>query len=163
MREDMNMSKKDIFILAALIALCESVGFVGSLFTSPAIPVWYASLIKPSFTPPSWIFAPVWTALYAMMGVSLFLILRQRSSFRIRGAVISFSAQLFLNLLWSPAFFGMRSPLLGFIVIIPLLIAIALTIAIFHPISRKAAYLLIPYLAWVAFASMLNYSIMRLN
>ncbi len=163
MIEDVNMAKKDILILAALMALCESVGFVGSLFTAPAIPVWYSSLIKPSFTPPSWVFGPVWTVLYAMMGLSIFLILRRRNSVRIRSAVISFSVQLFLILLWSPAFFGMRSPLLGFIIIISLLVAIALTIVTFYPISRKAAYLLIPYLAWVAFASMLNYSIMKFN
>lgn len=143
---------------------CELVGFAGTPFTASAIPVWYATLNKPSFSPPNWLFGPVWTLLYLMMGVAFYLIWRQKSQTKeVRIAKRFFLVQLFLNLIWTPIFFGLRSPFQGFFVIIGLWAVILMTIIKFHPISKKAAYLLIPYLLWVTFASVLNGAILVLN
>jgi len=150
--------------LAACIILCLIAGFIGSLFTTPHIPGWYAGLAKPSFTPPSWLFGPVWTALYILMGISLFLVWRGGlGERRVQLAVGIFIVQLACNVLWSFAFFGRQSPLAGLVVIIVLWILIVITIIASATVSKAAALLLIPYFLWVSFASILNASIWRLN
>ncbi len=153
-------------ILKAVVSIlvCQAAGLVGSLFTAPAIPVWYENLAKPAFTPPDRIFAPVWTILYLLMGVALFLVWRgglERKWAR-RGMVL-FGIQLVLNMGWSAAFFGGRSPLAGLVVIVLLWIAILLTMLDFFRISRAAGVLLTPYIAWVSYAALLNASIYTLN
>jgi tryptophan-rich sensory protein len=154
----------DAIKLAVSIAVCLAAGVIGSLFTTPKIPGWYASLAKPSFTPPSWLFGPVWTALYILMGISLFLVWRKGLAVReVRIALVVFLVQLVLNAAWSLAFFGGESPGAGLAVIIPLWIGIVASIALFAPISKGAAILLVPYLLWVSFATILNGSIYLLN
>lgn len=155
---------KDGVRLAISILICQGAGFVGSLFTRPSIPTWYATLEKPSFTPPNWVFAPVWITLFALMGISLFIIWRSGlAEKKIRKALGIFGAQLTFNILWSALFFGLRSPLAGLIDIAVLWIAIAFTCFYFFKISKAAGVLLVPYLAWVSFAAALNASIWRLN
>jgi benzodiazapine receptor len=155
---------RDIPALAGAVFVCQVAGIVGSIFTVPAIPTWYASLSKPFFTPPSWVFAPVWVTLFTLMGISLFIVLSKGfEKPAIRKAVSLFGAQLVLNVLWSIAFFGLRSPLYGLFVIVLLSAAVLATIAVFYRISRTAAILLIPYFLWGSFASVLNYSILVLN
>ena len=159
-----NMKFSDMKKLIFSIFICLCAGFIGSFFTSPAIPTWYATLQKPSFAPPNWVFFPVWTSLFIMMGISLFLVWQKGwEDKKVKTAVYIFAAQLVLNALWSAAFFGLRSPLLGLIEIIILLIVIIATILSFMEISRTAAYLLIPYILWVSFAAIVNFSIWRLN
>jgi len=146
--------------LISFIFLCELVGIVGATATTPAIPGWYASLQKPSFSPPNWIFGPVWTTLYAMMGASLFLVWEKSNN---KKALVFFFSQLSLNLLWSLVFFGLKNPLLALINIVFLWVLIILTIFEFRKLSKPAAILLIPYLVWVTFASFLNLNIVLLN
>jgi benzodiazapine receptor len=156
--------RRDILELAGALFVCQLAGLVGSVFTTPAIPTWYVSLNKPSFTPPSWVFAPVWVTLFTLMGLSLFIVLRKGfEKSAIRRAVSVFVAQLVLNMLWSVAFFGFRSPLYGLIVITLLWITLVATIFMFYRISRTAAILLVPYFLWGSFASVLNFSILVLN
>jgi tryptophan-rich sensory protein len=146
------------------VVLCELVGSIGSFFTTPAIPTWYASLKKPLLTPPSWVFAPVWFALYVLMGFSLYIVWAKGSqNLNVRLAIAAFGAQLILNLLWSVAFFGARSVVFGLVAILCLLAALVATVLIFGRISRTAQILLLPYLAWVAFATILNFEIALLN
>lgn len=148
--------------IALAIGLCLGVGFLGSLVTTPSIVGWYATLVKPSFNPPNWIFGPVWTTLYILMGISLYLVWTSRTSKR-NMAQNLFYLQLGLNALWSYLFFGLQNPLLAMWDIVALWIAIFLTIRAFVPVSKTAAYLLFPYLAWVSFAAFLNFSIVLLN
>jgi benzodiazapine receptor len=159
----MGFPSRDFAKLLAAILLCQAAGFVGSLFTFASIPTWYASLNKPWFNPPNWLFGPAWITLYTLMGISLFIVWRKGLNESTRLPLIVFGLQLFLNALWSILFFGLQMPLLAFIEIIALWAAIAFTIYKFYPISRKAAWLLVPYLAWVSFAALLNYSIWALN
>jgi translocator protein len=150
--------------LIVSIGVCLLAGGLGAIFTRASVGGWYAVLVKPSFTPPAWIFGPVWTLLYIMMGVALFLLWRKGvSDPRVQHALIAFAVQLALNALWSPAFFGLRSCLAGLIVIVPLWIAIAATIALAAPLSAAAALLLSPYLAWVSFAAVLNAALVLKN
>ncbi len=160
----MTNTGKDLFRLAVSIILCLMAGFIGSQFTTPAIPSWYAALNKPSFTPPSAVFAPVWTVLYLLMAFSLFLVWRAgRDEARRKRALSIFALQLVLNTLWSILFFGLRSPLAGLADIAALWIMILLTIRLFSRISKIAAWLLVPYFLWVSFAALLNASILALN
>jgi len=152
-----------IIKLLALIIICEGVGFLGTIFTIPAISTWYVTLNKPVFNPPNWIFAPVWTTLYFLMGVSLFLILQKKLKKQRNFLVILFSAQLFLNFLWLVIFFGMHLSLAALVDIVFLWISIALLIIDFWKFSKPAASLLIPYLCWVSFASVLNLFVALLN
>ena len=150
------------FFLA--IGLCFAAAAIGSVFTAPAIPTWYASLNKPFFNPPSWIFGPVWTTLYLMMGISLYIVGQKKGKNNIhRKGQTYFFIQLILNAVWSIVFFGLQSPLLAFFIILALWISILLTIKYFYHISKPAGLLLIPYLAWVSFASVLNFFILILN
>jgi len=154
----------EISRLAASIIVCQLAGVLGSFFTRPAIPGWYEALRKPSFTPPDWVFAPVWIALYTFMGVAAYLVWRKGwKEKQVRQASILFGVQLILNSLWSWVFFGLRSPLAGFVEISVLSVAILITIHSFFKVSKPAGALLIPYFLWVAFASGLNLSIWILN
>ena len=144
--------------------MCQMAGVIGSIFTTPAIPTWYANINKPSFRPPNWVFAPVWTILFLLMGIALFLILRKGlKNKNVKIAFFFFIFHLVLNTLWSILFFALESPFAAFIEIIFLWASILVSIILFLPISRIAGYLLIPYLLWVSFASILNFSIWRLN
>ncbi len=147
----------------AAIIICEGVGILGSVFTLSQIPIWYAALNKPQFAPPNFIFGPVWTTLYALMGISLVLVL-EKAGKKKRNLIISlFGLQLFLNFLWSVVFFTGHQPVLALIDIIALWISIAALIILFKKFSMSAAVLLVPYLLWVSFASLLNVSIVLLN
>lgn len=155
---------KRIFVLLGAIVGCQLVGLLSTPFTIASIPTWYATLNKPFFSPPNWIFGPVWTVLYALIGISFFLIWEKGfKKKQAKKAGIFFGIQLVLNFIWSILFFGFQSPLLAFIDIIILLIVIAFTIRAFYKISQNAAYLLVPYLVWVSFATVLNLSILILN
>lgn len=155
---------KDYSKLIISVTVCELVGLLSAPFTIASIPTWYAGLIKPSFSPPNWIFAPVWTILYFLMGISVCLVWRNGiKNKEIKTAIYYFSSQLLFNFLWSVIFFGLHLPLAAFIDIIALLIAIVLTMIKFSKISKSAFYLLMPYLLWVGFAAVLNGSIILLN
>jgi benzodiazapine receptor len=150
--------------LAASVVLCMLAGFIGSIFTTPKISGWYAGIAKPSFTPPGWLFGPVWTFLYLLMGIALYLVWRKGLAAQgVKAALAVFFAQLVLNALWSYAFFGAESPLAGLVVIVALWAMIVASIAAFAPVSRAAAVLLVPYILWVSFATLLNASIYLLN
>lgn len=155
---------KNLPKLIASIALCEAVGILSTPFTIAAIPTWYSTLVKPPFSPPNWIFGPVWTLLYLMMGVSFYCIWQLGwKKKKVKVAGYYFGVQLALNFLWSIAFFGLRSPLLGLVNIIALWMFIILTMKHFYPLSRIAFYLLVPYLLWATFAMLLNGAIVLLN
>ena len=154
---------RDLLRLSSCVGVSLLAGFFGSLVTTPAIPTWYAALAKPVFNPPNWIFAPVWTILYLLMAVSAFLVWRRLDTTLPRTPAIAFTVQLALNVLWSVAFFGLRSPGAGMVVIAILFAAILWMIAVFRRVSPVAAYLQVPYAAWVGFASLLNISIFVLN
>jgi len=139
------------------IGICLGAGILGSFFTVSSIPNWYVTLNKPFFSPPNWVFGPVWTILYILMGYSLYLVWKKKKVPSV------FWLQLILNASWSIIFFGMKNPGLALIDIALLWVAIVLTIKSFYKISKSAAYLLIPYLLWVSFASILNISIWLLN
>jgi tryptophan-rich sensory protein len=150
--------------LLAAILLCEAAGIIGSVFTMPAIGTWYASLQKPFFNPPNWLFAPAWAILFALMGIALYLVWEK--GFKEKSVKIAtkiFGMQLALNVLWSVWFFGLKSPLFAFFEIILLWIIIFATIWQFNKVSKKAAFLLIPYIAWVSFAAALNFAVWLLN
>jgi tryptophan-rich sensory protein len=150
------------FLLAVLPVIAVAVS--ASLVTQPNIPTWYATLLKPGFTPPNWAFPVAWTLLYAMMAYALWRILSLPKAQPGRtGAIVAFFVQLALNGLWSFAFFGGQSPLAGLVVIAALIVAILATIRTFWRLDRVAALLLVPYLAWVAYAALLNGTIWRLN
>ena len=158
--------RKLSYILAVFIGVFISlaVGFLSSLVTMQAISEWYVELKKPFFSPPNWLFAPVWTLLYALMGWAVGLVWHYGRRHRWgKTALYHFGAQLIFNGLWSLVFFGLRSPLLGMLVIITLLILIERTIYWFRLVDKKAAFLLYPYLAWVSFATLLNGAILYLN
>ena len=150
-------------LLAAVLPVVAA-GFLANLVTIPNIPTWYAGLVKPSFTPPNWVFGPAWALLYTLMAIAVWRILSMPAGTPGRGrALLAFYGQLALNALWSVAFFGMRSPSAGLVVILALLAGIVLTILAFRPLDRLAAWLLAPYLAWVAYATALNAAVWRLN
>ncbi|MCH7398836.1 tryptophan-rich sensory protein [Belliella sp. DSM 107340] len=148
--------------LVISLILPQIAGGLGALVTISSVGSWYQTLEKPPFNPPSWVFGPAWTTLYVLMGISLYLIWTSNHPLK-RTALKLFGIQLFLNALWSPAFFGLESPILGLIVIIPLWGAILVCIKIFYPIHKWASFLLIPYILWVSFATVLNASIWYLN
>jgi tryptophan-rich sensory protein len=150
------------FVICILIP--QVAGFIGARFTTPQIPTWYASLRKPPFTPPSAIFGPVWILLFVLMGIALYLIwIQGLNTSWVKPALFVFGVQLVLNVLWSVLFFGLRSPILGLVDIIVLWILILFLVILSLRISTVAGLLLIPYLLWVTFASILNASILRLN
>ncbi len=156
--------KIDFVKLATSLVLCFLAGAIGSVFTYASIPTWYASLNKPFFTPPNWLFGPAWTTLYILMGLSLYLVWKKGFKGKAeKQALYLFAAQLILNALWSFLFFGLQSPLYGFAGIVPLWLFILFTIWRFRKIDRNAALLLLPYIAWVSFAAALNFAVWMLN
>jgi len=156
--------KVNVSRLLVSIIICLLAGVIGSVFTSSSLESWYFLLEKPAFNPPSWVFFPVWTTLYALMGISLYLVwekgLQQKE---VKVGVFLFGLQLGLNILWSFLFFGLQSPYLAFLEILLLWLAILLTAIQFWKVSKVASYLLMPYLLWVSFAALLNYRIWVLN
>jgi len=156
-------NKKNAIMLVFSIGVCFLAAVIGSLFTFSSIPTWYATLNKPFFTPPGWLFGPAWTLLYILMGISLYLVIKDGFTKKSSNAVTYFWVQLMLNALWSVIFFGLKSPLFALVEIILLWTAIFMTIKKFYPISKTAAWLLIPYICWVSFAAVLNFAIFLLN
>jgi benzodiazapine receptor len=157
------MKAIDVVKLVVSIAVPLLAGFGSTVWTINTIPTWYASLNKPWFSPPNVVFAPVWTTLYILMGVALFLIWRSpRNRTRDIGIAL-FAAQLAVNVIWTFAFFGLQNTLFGVLTIVPLWILIAVTIYQFYKVDKWAAYLLVPYLAWVSIATALNASVYLLN
>ncbi len=154
---------KNILKLIVSVVISQAAGAIGSLFTVQNIPTWYAGLNKPSFNPPNYLFGPVWITLYFMMGIAFFLVWKNSGKFDIKVPAILFITQLVLNALWSIIFFGMKNPMLGFFEIIILWVFIVLCVIKFYPVSKIAAWLLIPYLLWVSFASVLNFKLWMLN
>ena len=160
----MGSTKSTVLKIAAAVVVCLAVGALSGIATSSSVSTWYTTLNKPSFNPPNWLFAPVWTTLYAMMGVAAGLVwIRSDESDKVKAALSVFALQLALNSLWSILFFGLRNPTAALVEIVVLWVAIFLTIRRFYPISQWAAWLLIPYLLWVSFASVLNLFIVILN
>jgi benzodiazapine receptor len=149
--------------LALFAVACFAVAGVGSLFTRPAIEGWYAALRKPLWTPPNWIFGPVWSALYLSMAIAAWLVWRRAGFAGARLPLTLFALQLVLNLAWTGVFFGLRMPRAAFAEIVLLWLFILATTAAFWPLSRAAAWLMVPYLLWVTYAATLNYGIWRLN
>ena len=149
--------------LGAWIGICFGAAFIGSIFTNPSLPTWYASLAKPSWNPPDWIFGPVWSALYLMMALGAWLVWR-RGGLALASIPISlFIVQLGLNVAWSILFFGLHMPGLAFGEIVVLWFAILATLIAFWRSTPMAGYLLLPYLVWVAFAAVLNFELWQLN
>ena len=158
------MEKNELFHLILSIVICQMAGIIGSIFTASSVARWYPTLVKPSFTPPGSYIGLIWIILFTLMGISLFLIWREiPGNPAARIALYFFAAQLIVNVLWNVAFFGMRSPASGFIVIIVLWILILITTVKFWPINKTAALLLIPYIVWVSVAAYLNYLLWILN
>ena len=158
------MKTKKISKLIIAIIICQSAGIIGSLFTTPSISTWYDTIQKPNFTPPNWVFGPVWITLFTLMGISLYLVwgkgLKNKD---VKSSLFVFFFQLGLNSLWSILFFGLQSPFYAFVEIIILWVAIAVTIIKFYKISRNAGLILIPYIMWVSVALILNYYVWVLN
>lgn len=148
--------------LIVAIVVSELAGIAGSFFTVSAIPTWYATLNKPVLNPPAWLFGPVWIMLYALMGISLWLIWKSNSKEK-KKAIWLFAIQLLLNAIWSPVFFGAHSIGSALAIIVLLWAAIVLTINIFRKVSRTAGWLLVPYIVWVSFALYLNLAYWLLN
>jgi tryptophan-rich sensory protein len=158
------MNWADVTRLIVSILVCEGAGGLGAIFTTPAIPIWYAGLKKPAFTPPNSVFGPIWITLYLLMGISVFLVWREGldQAGATRGFAV-FWVQLVLNILWSVIFFGLKSLLGGIIMILLLWLAILVNIVMFFGVSTIAGGLLIPYIVWVSIAGCLNVQIWRLN
>jgi tryptophan-rich sensory protein len=145
------------------ISLCFVLGSSGGLLTINEIPGWYAALQKPSFNPPNWLFGPVWTALYIMMGVAFYLVWRNPPSAGRKKALSAFLVQFALNCAWTPVFFAMHQLGAALVVIVLMWLAILRTIFLFAPFSKTASWLLVPYISWVSFATLLNAAIWWLN
>lgn len=150
--------------LIVSIVVCQLAGVIGSFFTTPAITGWYSGLVKPWFTPPNWLFAPVWITLYLLMGIAAYWVWDSGlDNKRVRTALMVFDIQLILNVIWSLLFFGLQNPLYGLVWIVILWVAIAATIILFYRLSRRAGLILLPYIAWVTVAMFLNLYIWLLN
>lgn len=151
--------------LIIAVVVSELAGVIGAVFTTPAIRSgWYAGIVKPALNPPAWVFAPVWTTLFALMGIAAFLVWKRGLGYPgVKRALIIFDVQLILNVLWSVIFFGLHNPGAAFAEIIILLLSIFVTMIVFAKISRLAVWFLVPYILWVSFATYLNYSIWVLN
>jgi len=159
------MNKSSLLTKVAIcVTLCMIAGFVSGMSTSTGIENWYSTLNKPFFNPPNWIFAPVWTILYLMIGIAAGLIWHKGFNQNgVKVALSLFVAQFLLNLIWSPIFFNLQAPTIAFIIIIILWVLIILTIMHFNKVDKIAGRLLIPYLLWVSFATILNGAIVYLN
>lgn len=147
------------------VAICLAVGYLSSITTQSSIKTWYPTIEKPIFNPPNWVFAPVWTMLFILMGIAAGMVWNKLETNKelVKKGLLFFTIQLLLNALWSYLFFGLNNVLLALIEIILLWLVIYETYHIFKQIDKKASYLLIPYLAWVGFATILTGSIFWLN
>ncbi len=157
------MKFNDIVKLVVALAASFLAALIGSVFTIPSITTWYASLNKPSFTPPDWLFAPAWTILYLLMAMALFLVWRLPQSKQRDSAIAVYAAQLITNVLWSLGFFGAHNIILGLALILVLLALVVLTTYEFYKLSKPAAYLMVPYILWLCFATCLNAAVFFLN
>lgn len=158
------MNRKTIIKIIIAISVCLLIGFLSGFATQSSVNDWYTTLNKPSFNPPNWIFAPVWTLLYVLMGIAAGIVWSKGFYHKwVKTALYHFGFQLVFNALWSIVFFGFMKPDWALIVILVLIILIVLTIKWFRVVSKTAAFLLIPYLLWVCFATLLNYKICELN
>ena len=158
------MKLKSPLLLIGFIILSQLAGAFGAIFTAEAIPTWYATLNKPFFNPPSFVFAPVWITLYTLMGIAAYLVWERSMAKKLRKEALTFfGAQLLLNAIWTPIFFGAKQLLLAFGIIVLLLIMILITTKKFWHINKLAGKLMIPYILWVTFAALLNLSIYLLN
>lgn len=156
------MKIKNPKLLLISILITEGAGIIGSIFTTSSIPTWYASINKPAFNPPNWIFGPVWTTLFLLMGLALYLIWNKKGK-EVKKALNIFWLHLGLNIFWSLLFFGLKNPGLAFIEILILLGLIVYLTVLFYRLEKAAGLLLLPYLAWTTFATFLNFAIWRLN
>jgi len=152
---------KTVLVYVVCVSACLAAGALGSLFTRESVETWYPTLRKPAWTPPAWLFGPVWTALYAAMGVAAGRVWTRAEGSR--RALALFAVQLALNAGWSWVFFGLRRPGLAFAEIVALILMALATALAFRRHSRLAFALLLPYLAWLIFAAALNFAIWRLN
>ncbi|MCX6721940.1 MAG: tryptophan-rich sensory protein [Candidatus Staskawiczbacteria bacterium] len=181
------MKYNNLLKLIISIIICELAGVIGAIYTTPQIDSWYKTLSKPFFNPPSWIFGPVWTILFVLMGISLYLVWSKNwepkndisskkikmwnplskkfysGSWRRINIILIFATQLFFNVAWSVIFFGMNFPGLAFFELLMLWLAVAFTVINFYRVSKTAAWLLLPYMLWISFAGILNFSIFLLN
>jgi tryptophan-rich sensory protein len=157
------VNKANILKLLISILLPLGLGAIAGMFTAQSVPEWYATLNKPSFNPPNWIFGPVWTTLYILMGISLFLIWKQEVSRERNLAILTFFIQLLLNFAWSFIFFYFTMIGVALVEIILLWISIVMMLVLFYKIKPMASYINIPYLLWVTFATVLNASLYYLN
>ncbi|HEU4548419.1 MAG TPA: TspO/MBR family protein [Rhizomicrobium sp.] len=147
--------------LGLFLIVTLGVGAIASLFTEPSIPGWYAALIRPAIAPPNWVFAPVWTTLYILMAVAAWRVWR-KTGLR-NPALYAFAGQLFLNLCWSAVFFGMHQIGFALAVLLALDLALLATLVLFWRLDPTAGVILVPYLGWTGFASLLNYEFWFLN
>jgi translocator protein len=181
------MKSGNLIRLFTSIIICELAGAIGAIFTTPQIGSWYKSLNKPSFNPPNWIFGPVWSTLFLLMGISLYLVWSKKFSVKNElkiknkkawnnlsqkfftgkwqkvNIILIFAVQLILNILWSVIFFGMQETGLAFFELLMLWVSIVYLIINFYRVSKKSAWLLLPYILWVSFAGILNFSLWLLN
>jgi len=156
--------QRKILKIIITVFICLLIGFLSSFATQSSVNDWYLTLNKPIFNPPNWIFAPVWTVLYVMMGVAAGIVWGKGFHHTwVKTSLYHFGFQLLLNALWSIVFFGLKNVFAALLIIIALILFIVLTIKWFKLVSKKAAILLIPYLLWVCFATLLNYKIWMLN
>ncbi len=156
--------KQKIFRFIVSFVLCQGAGLIGTVFTVGAIQNWYVYLNKPEFSPPNWLFGPVWTILYTLMAVALFLVWQTGLTNRLtKTAFWVFIGHLAVNALWSVLFFGLKSPALALIDIVLLWILIVVSMSLFYKIKKVTFWLLLPYLLWVTFATFLNFYIWKLN
>lgn len=159
----MKKFNSDWLALAFFLILSFGAAFIGGLFTSASVDGWYRTLPKPAWTPPSWLFGPVWTLLYLAMAIAAWLVWRQRSSSNVTAALALFFVQLVLNAAWSAVFFGLQNIGLALVNIVLLWCAIAATVIAFWRINATSGWLFVPYIFWVTFATALNFAIWRLN
>jgi tryptophan-rich sensory protein len=163
MAQDRSALVREVGLAIMSVLVVAGASIAGQIATYPNLASWYFALAKPPFNPPGWVFAPVWTALYALMALALWRVLRRPPESVRRVALIFFFVQLALNALWPWMFFGARSPALGLLNIGPQLLVVLATIVLFRRLDRIAAWCLVPLAAWVAFAGVLNLSIWWLN
>ncbi|MEP3209143.1 MAG: TspO/MBR family protein [Maribacter sp.] len=157
------MKKKLTYIIVS-VSVCLLIGFLSGFAAQSSLNTWFVTLNKPSFNPPNWLFAPIWTILYTMMGIAAGIVwAKGMHHVWVKTALYHFGFQLLLNAAWSIVFFGFKQPIWALMVIIMLIVLLGLTIRWFNVVSRAAAYLLIPYFLWVCFATVLNYKIWELN
>ena len=154
---------RQVISLAVSVGICLGAAGIGSVLTRPSITTWYATLRKPSWTPPNWVFGPVWTVLYLSMAVAVWLVWRQAGFSHAKFPLALFAVQLALNVAWSGIFFGLRLPGVAFLGVALLWLFILSTTIAFWPVSRTASWLMVPYLTWVTYASALNAAIWRMK